>query len=67
MSVAPEEPPEPAVIVALGPLYPAQMVVPPAGVAAFNVGLTVAEPIVQVEMVLHAEAEQPYVPPVLRD
>ena len=59
MSVAPEEPPEPTVIVALGPLYPAQTVVPPAGVAAFNVGLTVAEPIVQVEMVLQEEFEQP--------
>ena len=59
MSVAPEEPPEPTVIVALGPLYPAQTVVPPAGVAAFNVGFTVAEPIVQVLMVLHDEAEQP--------
>ena len=59
MSAAPDEPPEPAVIVALGPLYPAQTVVPLAGVAVFNVGFTVAEPIVQVLIVLHAELEQP--------
>ena len=59
MSVAPEEPPEPTVIVALGPLYPAQTVVPPAGVAAFNVGLTVAALTGQVTMVVGPVALHP--------
>ena len=57
-SAAPEEPPEPAVIVALG-LYPAQIAVPLAGVATFKVGLTVAELTVQVLSVLHEVFEHP--------
>jgi hypothetical protein len=52
-SAAPVDPPDPEVIVALGPLYPAHIDVPLAGVAAVNTGFTVAVPNVHVHMVLH--------------
>ena len=64
-SAEPEEPPDPAVIVAFG-LYPAHMEVPLPGVATFNAGFTVAEPTVQLLIMLHADAVQ-LLPPVLRD
>jgi len=47
MSAAPEEPPDPALIVALRPLYPAQIAVPLAGVATARFGATIAEAKVQ--------------------
>ena len=58
-SAAPVEPPEPDVIVTVPKLYPAQIAVVVAGVAVFKVGLTVAEPRVQVQMVPQAVAEHP--------
>ena len=57
-SAEPFDPPEPAVIVALG-LNPAQIVVPLAGLAVFNVGLTVAVETGQVQIVLQDEFEHP--------
>ena len=46
-------------MVALGPLYPAQTVVPLAGVATFNVGFTIAEATVEVQIVLQSESLHP--------
>jgi hypothetical protein len=63
-SVAPVEPPVPAVIVALG-LYPAQIVVPVVGVAAFKDALIVAELRFQILRVLQGVSEHPVAPPVL--
>ena len=57
-SAAPEEPPEPAVIVALG-LYPAQIAVPLAGVATFKVGFTVTALTGQVTIVVGPVALHP--------
>ena len=65
-SAAPLDPPEPAVIVALG-LKPAQIVVPLAGVAVFKLGLTVVVETGQVQIVFQAEFEHPKLPLVLRD
>ena len=58
-SAAPVEPPVPAAPVTAPVLKPAQIVLPLAGVAELNVGAVGVEATVQVEMVLHAEAEQP--------
>jgi hypothetical protein len=58
-SAAPVDPPDPEVIVAIGPLYPAHIDVPLVGVAAVNTGFTVAVPNVHVHMVLHPVAVQP--------
>ena len=57
-SAEPFDPPEPTVIVALG-LNPAQIVVPLAGLAVFNVGLTVAVETGQVTIVVGPVALQP--------
>ena len=66
-SAAPVEPPDPAAPVTVPVLKPAQIVLPLAGLAELNAGAVGVVATVQVEMVLHTEAEQPYVPPVLRD
>jgi len=58
VSADPEDPPDPAVIVAFG-LYPGHIVVPLAGVAIFNAGLTIADDTGQVHIVLHEELLQP--------
>jgi len=58
-SAAPLEPPDPAAPVTVPVLKPAQIVLPLAGVAELNAGAVGVEATVQVEMVLHAEAEQP--------
>ena len=58
VSTDPDDPPEPTVIVALG-LYPAQIVVPFAGVAVFKVGLTVGDETGQVTIVVGLVAEHP--------
>ena len=58
-SAAPLEPPDPAAPVTVPVLKPAQIVLPFAGVAELNAGSVGVDPTVQVEMVLHAEAEQP--------
>ena len=58
-SAAPVDPPDPAVIVAPGPLYPAHIDVPPAGAAALNAGFIVAVPNIQVLIVLHEVLEHP--------
>jgi hypothetical protein len=57
-SAAPAEPPDPAVIVALG-LYPAHIAVVLAGVAVFKVGFTVAAFTGQVTIVVGPVALQP--------
>ena len=51
VSADPEDPPDPAVIVAFG-LYPAHIDVPPDGVAVFNVGFTVVDDTGQVTIVV---------------
>ena len=58
VSADPEDPPDPAVIVAFG-LYPAHIDVPLDGVAVFNVGFTVVDDTGQVHIVLHEELLQP--------
>jgi hypothetical protein len=58
-SAAPEEPPEPGNPVTVPVLNPAQIVVPSDGDADPNVGAMVIEPTVHVQIVLHAELEQP--------
>jgi len=58
-SAAPVEPPDPAAPVTVPVLKPAQIVLPLAGVAELNAGAVGVEATVQVERVLHAEAEQP--------
>jgi hypothetical protein len=55
----PVEPPEPPVPVTVPVLNPAQIVVPSAGVAELSVGALGVEPIVQVQIVVHAEFEHP--------
>ena len=52
-SAAPVDPPDPDVIAATGPLYPAQIEVPPAGAAELNAGFIVAVPNIQVLIVFH--------------
>ena len=56
---APVDPPEPPVPVTVPVLKPAQIVLPFAGLAVFSVGAVGVEPIVQVQIVLHAELLQP--------
>ena len=58
-SAAPVEPPVPAAPVTVPVLKPAQMVLPSTGDATLNAGAVGVDATVQVEMVLHAEAEQP--------
>jgi hypothetical protein len=58
VSAAPKEPPEPAVIVALG-LYPAQIALPFAGLATSKVGLTVTVDTGQVTIVIGPVALHP--------
>ena len=58
-STAPVEPPVPAAPVTVPVLKPAQIMLPLSGLAALNAGAVGVEATVQVEMVLHAEAEQP--------
>ena len=53
------EPPVPPIPVTVPVLKPAQIVLPSIGDATLNVGAVGVEATVQVEMVLHAEAEQP--------
>ena len=53
-------------IVALGPVYPAQIAVPSAGEAEPSTGATTADPIVQFDSVDHDVAVQPLLPPVRR-
>jgi hypothetical protein len=61
-SAAPDEPPDPAVIVAPGPVYPAQTAVPLIGVARFKVGFTTAAEIGQDTMTVGPVGLQPKEP-----
>jgi hypothetical protein len=64
---APDEPPEPPVPVTVPVLKPAQIMLAFTGEAILSVGAIGVDPTVQVLSVLHAEFEQPLLPPVLRD
>ena len=58
-SAAPVEPPDPAVPVTVPSLYPAQMVLPLAGVAELNAGAVGVEATAQVTMVFGPVELQP--------
>jgi len=66
-SAAPVEPPDPAAPVTVPVLKPVHIMLPLSGLAVLNAGAVGVEAMVQVEMVLQSELEQPYVPAVLRD
>jgi hypothetical protein len=55
----PVEPPDPPVPVTVPVLNPAQIVVPSTGDAELSIGEIGVVPIVQVQMVVHAEFEHP--------